>query len=458
MALAVAVGALGPGATAAHGAESLLLSIYSQSGGSMVIGGRLDCAQAGCTYPPSSVVIRRGGATVAESAEGPGPSLPVQALQPGDVLVLRSGGADRATHTWQGRPVFEAGIEAGSPGATGRLTAGFRVTAAYAGPPTGSEVPATSSSVDGETFRMQYAQPLGCGQRVSVLTGLSTTAPDGTPLSISEGRGTSLPGCQAAPAPDPIAVVTRNGDALTLTGPNSRYRLVGMLSPAQLELTTGRVQGAPCATPTTCATSGIRRIDVRLQANGDRFEVEAKPGSPLLDIATGAGGDTVILRKGPPGSRIALGDGNDFVNAQDGLRETITCGAGRDGLTVDAIDVLGAGCVPGLIGIPKVLGTYDANARGIRVDLGRVRGAVALTYELSSRRSGLPRSQVFFKKGTIRVPRAGRVTGKIGVPAAIARRLKQRPSEPVLFQITAVVPTDPREGASFPVRGTIRRR
>ncbi|MDX6679603.1 MAG: hypothetical protein QOE31_3655, partial [Solirubrobacteraceae bacterium] len=45
-----------------------------------------------------------------------------------------------------------------------------------------------------------------------------------------------------------------------------------------------------------------------------------------------------------PGDIVAGGDGKDVIKARDGAIDRITCGAGRDRVTADRIDVVARDC------------------------------------------------------------------------------------------------------------------
>jgi hypothetical protein len=62
------------------------------------------------------------------------------------------------------------------------------------------------------------------------------------------------------------------------------------------------------------------------------------------DRIYGGGGNDVITVVGPGGARISAGTGSDTIYAQDGYRDTIDCGAGRDRVVADAIDLIKPDC------------------------------------------------------------------------------------------------------------------
>jgi Tol biopolymer transport system component len=106
-----------------------------------------------------------------------------------------------------------------------------------------------------------------------------------------------------------------------------------------------------------CIRSGTARADVmrgtrfpdlmlgnggddRLLGAGGADVIDGGPGADLID--GGAGND--LLRGGPGRDRVFGRPGDDTIEVADGQRDVVSCGAGRDRVLADRIDVVAHDC------------------------------------------------------------------------------------------------------------------
>jgi hypothetical protein len=90
-------------------------------------------------------------------------------------------------------------------------------------------------------------------------------------------------------------------------------------------------------------------VAATLTASADAARIVGTSGADVLRGRSGpdrleglAGND--FLDGGPGRDRIIAGSGNDRVKAEDGARDTVSCGQGDDVVTADLIDVVAADC------------------------------------------------------------------------------------------------------------------
>jgi Tol biopolymer transport system component len=85
---------------------------------------------------------------------------------------------------------------------------------------------------------------------------------------------------------------------------------------------------------------GTPRDDTILGGGGN----DTITGDAGYDKIYGGAGNDVITVTGPGGSHVYGGPGSDTIYAQDGFRDVIDCGPGRDRAVVDSIDVVKKTC------------------------------------------------------------------------------------------------------------------
>ena len=139
--------------------------------------------------------------------------------------------------------------------------------------------------------------------------------------------------------------------------------------------------------------------------------------------------------------------GNDTILAADGEADSITCGAGTDRVTADALDVVAPDCET----VTRTAPTPDAPGPGPgppggtpsgehrptpgRLVVGaRVRLAVALRRGFTVRALGVPRGRLVLTarrgtrlvaRGTVTVPSSGRATVRLTFTPAARRALRR---------------------------------
>ena len=93
----------------------------------------------------------------------------------------------------------------------------------------------------------------------------------------------------------------------------------------------------------SCARSGVKRLGVEGNDRANRLVVSV--AVPAV-ISGGAGNDRILggsrgdrINPGPGSDSVSAGAGDDVVSSRDGHKDTVDCGAGRDRLTADKIDV-----------------------------------------------------------------------------------------------------------------------
>jgi Ca2+-binding RTX toxin-like protein len=79
-----------------------------------------------------------------------------------------------------------------------------------------------------------------------------------------------------------------------------------------------------------CTVSGTERSERMPGTEGDDF------------LCAGGGHDAIVGFGGR--DRLFAGAGDDYVEARDGLVDVVGCGPGRDQVTADRRDVVGADC------------------------------------------------------------------------------------------------------------------
>ncbi|QEC49343.1 calcium-binding protein [Baekduia soli] len=87
----------------------------------------------------------------------------------------------------------------------------------------------------------------------------------------------------------------------------------------------------------------------RILGRGGADRIRGRAGADILnggpgnDVVFGDAGNDLII--GGPGQDTLLGGaGNDVIRARDGFADTISCGAGRDRVIADALDVVAGDC------------------------------------------------------------------------------------------------------------------
>ncbi len=197
--------------------------------------------------------------------------------------------------------------------------------------------------------------------------------------------------------------------------------------------------------------------DDRLISGDGQDRLDGGSGDDLLD---GGFGDDVIV--GGPGRDTISGDrvggdcgplwckypyGNDTILAADGEADSITCGAGTDRVTADALDVVAPDCET----VTRTAPTPDAPGPGPgppggtpsgehrptpgRLVVGpRVRLAVALRRGFTVRALGVPRGRLVLTarrgtrlvaRGTVTVSSSGRATVRLRFTPAARRALRR---------------------------------
>lgn len=127
-------------------------------------------------------------------------------------------------------------------------------------------------------------------------------------------------------------------------------------------LSAGVIDGTPRAdvlrgTPKTDVVTGLGGND-RLFGYQGADRLHGGPGSDLLDggadddrlfgdegndvLNGGAGADVLVAGKGR--DKLSGGPGADRLYAQDGVRDVLTCGAGRDTVHADVVDAVSSDC------------------------------------------------------------------------------------------------------------------
>jgi hypothetical protein len=198
-----------------------------------------------------------------------------------------------------------------------------------------------------------------------------------------------------------------------------------------------------------------------ITGNGGDDELKGSGGPDLIDGGAGADtidagfGDDVIT--GGPGRDVLFGDrrggdcgplwctypyGNDVIDARDGEQDSVSCGAGTDRVTADAVDVVDSDCEQvdrAAAAAPAAAGSTPATARRRATvsPAGRPRLRTALRHGLSLRLAGMPKGKVVARareggrtvaSGTGRAGTDGRATVRLRFTGAAARRLAGRRS------------------------------
>jgi hypothetical protein len=309
------------------------------------------CAGVGqCAEQELSVALLRGGALIGETPQGTQPVLRLQPGDPqaGDVVSLRVNGLERASYTWDGRPTIESGVVAGSTSISGLFSVGQTIQVTK-GTLAEQHAAVTTS---GDSYQATFPQPLACNERLIVLTTSPGTKTAGGDY-LATGYNRSVP-VTCAPAPQParsLPTIARDGDEIVVRPAPGHS--VG----ARLRLETTRVTaeagvftaGEGCTqAPLECDLTGIRRVRAELSARGDHVAIDGVRGKaskvPVVVHARG-GKDQITLSTFASGSVIDLGAGDDQAYlSEDGARQAVVCGPGRDWVFLDPADRVGAGC------------------------------------------------------------------------------------------------------------------
>ena len=98
------------------------------------------------------------------------------------------------------------------------------------------------------------------------------------------------------------------------------------------------------ASTVRCTLSQARRI---VLTGGDQADKLTVRGTRPVQISAGRGADVVTtgsgadkVTAGPGSDKVTTGAGKDTVEVRDGERDVVNCGAGRDRVTADGLDVL----------------------------------------------------------------------------------------------------------------------
>jgi hypothetical protein len=93
----------------------------------------------------------------------------------------------------------------------------------------------------------------------------------------------------------------------------------------------------------SCPRSGVRRLGVEGNDRANRLVVSV--AVPAV-ISGGAGNDRILggsrgdrINPGAGSDSVSAGAGDDVVSSRDGQKDSVDCGAGRDKLTADKVDV-----------------------------------------------------------------------------------------------------------------------
>ena len=83
-------------------------------------------------------------------------------------------------------------------------------------------------------------------------------------------------------------------------------------------------------------------LSLKVAETGTRygFPIALSVGSGCWRLSSGSAWCSLAAT----GVNASLGDGNDYIDANDGKIDTIACGAGNDSGTAEAIDIVGADC------------------------------------------------------------------------------------------------------------------
>ena len=98
----------------------------------------------------------------------------------------------------------------------------------------------------------------------------------------------------------------------------------------------------------------ITRIEVAHQGITRRGTAKADVlrGTPYADVLHGLGGPDRLFGLGGADTLVgglgadilSGGDGNDTISARDGIRDTVSCGRGRDVVVADRLDRVARDC------------------------------------------------------------------------------------------------------------------
>jgi hypothetical protein len=217
------------------------------------------------------------------------------------------------------------------------------------------------------------------------------------------------------------------------------------------------IQGGPGAEELRAQTDGPVTVsagdgDDRVNVVAPASTVDAGSGNDRLLVAlgtnptgrapsrvdAGAGNDSVLAAL-PDESAVFGGPGNDNLDVgtenttgkETILRQRVDCGEGADAAHIDARDVLGPGCAPGLREPARDMtaGRFDDTGR-IRVTLGRVspaRARIGLTGPRPPAMSATTTTGLRAYAGVKLVPRAsGTLSTTITPIASVRRSLRKR--------------------------------
>lgn len=216
-------------------------------------------------------------------------------------------------------------------------------------------VVATNGGLDDATDTSVQVDISGAGQVISA------TPAQGT-CSISGGTVACSVGTTKRDAPVAIPIVVRAPQSGTITSIASTSSVVADPVPGNNSATVGAaVPGGtvPDATVQPCAVllTGTPKADRlrgssggdRIRARGGNDTLKGRGGADCLlgqagnDRLVGGSGDDRIVG-GTGRDRVGAGAGADVVRVRDGVRDIVTCGAGKDLVVADRSDRVSRDC------------------------------------------------------------------------------------------------------------------
>ena len=215
---------------------------------------------------------------------------------------------------------------------TGATTAALIVNLAITGTATNgtdyTTIPTTLTIPAGSASATIKLTPLGDsvieGTETAIVT-LSANAAKYTVDSIKKSATVSI-----VDTPPPFAVLNPTTGALTVNGTANADTIYVSLSGATL---TAQLNG----TKLTFSNTAVKSIIVNGGDGNDFIAIGA--GVRGTTVNGGVGNDSIIGGTGP--DNLNGGDGNDFISSLNGIKDSVTGGAGTDILHGDAIDQKG---------------------------------------------------------------------------------------------------------------------